>query len=51
MFNKMLKCQSAIVMRTGFFLPEIKKIQLNQGDRNGGHLTGCGGLISVPVAQ
>ena len=47
----MLKCQSAIVMRTGFFLPEIKKIQLNQGDRNGGHLTGCGGLISVPVAQ
>ena len=23
----------------------------NQGDRNGGHLTGCGGLISVPVAQ
>ena len=23
----------------------------NHGDRNGGHLTGCGGLISVPVAQ
>ena len=23
----------------------------NHGDRNGGHLTGCGGLISVPVVQ
>ena len=23
----------------------------NQGDRNGGHLIGYGGLISVPVAQ
>ena len=23
----------------------------NQGDRNGGHLIGNGGLISVPVAQ
>lgn len=48
MFNKMLKCQSAIVMRTGF--------QGNHGDRNGGHLIGYGGLISekanvpVPVA-
>lgn len=23
----------------------------NHGDRNGGHLIGYGGLISVPVAQ
>ena len=23
----------------------------NQGDRNGGHLIGYGGLISVPVVQ
>ena len=29
----------------------MRKKQYNHGDRNGGHLIGYGGLISVPVAQ